>query len=111
MVDLFERNYIDVGNTIKKIKTVLIDKDKEKWKSNVFNDDGHINGNTLRTYILYKSDLQTETIVKLPLLRDHRRILAMFRCGNLPLHIETGRFANPKLPVEQITCFPLSTEC
>ena len=29
LVDLFERNYIDVGNTIKIIKTVLIDKDKE----------------------------------------------------------------------------------
>ena len=103
--DLFERNYIDVGNTIKIINTVLIDKDKEKWKSNVFNDDGHINGNKLRTYRLYKSDLQTETYVKLPLRRDHRRILAMFRCGNLPLHTKTGRFANPKIPVEQRTCF------
>ena len=29
----------------------------------------------------------------------------MLRCGNLPLHIETGRFARPKLPVEQRTCF------
>ena len=77
-----ERNYIDVGNTIKIIKTVLIAKYKEKRKSNVFNDDGHINGNKLRTYRLYKSDLQTETYVKLPLQRDHRRILAMFRCGN-----------------------------
>ena len=112
LVDLFERNYIDVGNTIKIIKTVLIDKDKEKWKSDVFNDDGHINGNKLRTYRLYKSHLQTETYVKLPLQRDHRRILAMFRCGNLPLHIETGRFANPKIPVEQRTCFhcPQSVE-
>ena len=77
--------------------SVLIDKDKEKWKSNVFNDDGHINDNKLRTYRLYKSDLQTETYVKLPLQRDHCRILAMFRCGNLPLHIEIGRFANPKI--------------
>ena len=112
LVDLFERNYIDVGNTIKIIKTVLIDKDKEKWKSNVLNDDGHINGNKLRTYRLCKSDLQTETYVELPLQRDHRRILAMFRCGNLPLHIETGRFANPKIPVEQRTCFhcPQSVE-
>ena len=53
--DLFERNYIDFGNTIKIIKTVLIDKDKENWKSNIFNDDGHINGNKL-----YNSYLQTE---------------------------------------------------
>ena len=51
LVDLFERNYIDVGNSITIVKTVLIDKDKEKWQSDVFNDDSHINGNTLRTYI------------------------------------------------------------
>ena len=82
LVDLFERNYIVVGNTITIIKTVLIDKDKEKWKSDVFNDDGHIIGNTLRTYRLYKSDLQTETYVKLLLKRDPRRNLAMFRRGN-----------------------------
>ena len=30
LVDLFERNYIVVGNTITIIKTVLIHKDKEK---------------------------------------------------------------------------------
>ena len=30
LVDLFERNYIDVRYTIKIIKTVLVDKDKEK---------------------------------------------------------------------------------
>ena len=112
LVDLFERNYIVVGNTITIIKTVLIDKDKEKWKSDVFNDDGHINGNTLRTYRLYKSDLQTETYVKLLLKRDPRRNLAMFRCGNLPLHIETERFANPRIPVELRPCFycPQSVE-
>ena len=44
-----------------------------------FQSQGHINGNKLRTYRLYKSDLQTETYVKLPLQRDHRRILSMFR--------------------------------
>ena len=48
-------------------------------------DEGHINGNTLRTYRLYKSDLQTETYIKLLLKRNPRRFLAMFRCGNLPL--------------------------
>ena len=28
-----------------------------------------------------------------------------FRCGNLPLHIETGHFAKPKIPINQRTCF------
>ena len=63
------------------------------WKMNLFNDEGHPNGNKLRTYRLYKSDLETELYVKLAIQRDHRRIFAMFRCGNLPLNIETGRFA------------------
>ena len=75
------------------------------WKMNLFNDAGHPNGNKLRTYRQYKSDLETELYVKLAIQRDHCRILAIFRCGNLPLHIETGRFARPKLNVEQRTCF------
>ena len=29
----------------------------------------------------------------------------MFKCGYLPFYIETGRFAQPKLPVDQRTCF------
>ena len=29
----------------------------------------------------------------------------MFRCGNLPLYIETGRYARPKIPLNERTCF------
>ena len=54
---------------------------------------------------LFKSNLETELYVKLAIRRDHRRILTMFRWGNLPLHIKTGRCARPKLPVEKRTCF------
>ena len=102
---LFEQDTVCVANTIKVCKAKLIEKDKLMWKMNLFNDEGHPNGNKLRTYRLYKSDLETELYVKLAIQRDHRRILAMFRCGNLPLHVETGRFARPKLSVEQRTCF------
>ena len=75
------------------------------WKMNLFNDEGHPNWNKLMTYRLCKSDLETELYVKLAIQRDHLPIFAMFRCGNLPLNIETGRFAWPKLPMEQRTCF------
>ena len=102
---LFEQNTVWVANTIKVCKAKLIEMDKLMWKMKLFNDDGHPNGNKLRTYRLYKSDLETELYAKLAIQRDNRGILAMFRCGNLPLHIETGRFARPKLPVEQRTCF------
>ena len=102
---LFEQDTVCVASILKLCKAKLIEKDKVMWRTQLFNDDGHPNGNKLRTYRLYKTELQTELYVKLSLQRDHRRILAMFRCGNLPLHIETGRYARPKLPVEQRTCF------
>ena len=102
---LFEQDTICVANTVKLCRSKLIDRDMVKWRTNLFNDVGHTNGNKLRTYRLYKTELQPESYVQLSLQRDHRRILSMFRCGNLPLHIETGRFARPKLPVEQRTCF------
>ena len=57
-------------------------------------------GTNLEHTDYYKANLETELYIKLAIKRDHRRILAMFRCGNLPLHVETGRFARPKLPVE-----------
>ena len=105
LLHLFQHNSCNIDIMIKTCKSKLIEKDKEKWKLQLFNDDGHANGNKLRTYRLYKSDIQTETYVKIPLQRDHRHILSMFRCGNLPLHIETGRFAKPKTPIDQRTCF------
>ena len=87
---LFEQDTVCVANTIKVCKAKLIENDKLMWKMNLFNDEGHQNGNKLRTYRLYISDLETELYVKLAVQRDHRRILAMFRYGNLPLHIELG---------------------
>ena len=102
---LFDQDTVCVAHIIKLCKSKLVEKDKSLWRTNLFNDNGHQNGNKLRTYRLYKTDLETECYVTLSLQRDHRRILAMFRCGNLPLHIETGRYARPKLPVEQRTCF------
>ena len=49
---------------------------------------------------IYNTELQTESYVKLSFQKDHRRILSMFRCGNLPLPIETVRFVRPKDIVE-----------
>ena len=72
--DLFEQDTVCVANTIKVCKAKLIKKDKLMWKMNLFNDEGHPNGNKLRTYRLYKSDLETELYVKLAIQRDHRRI-------------------------------------
>ena len=55
-------------------------------------------------YRLYKTDLIAETYVKLNMERSHRRILAKFRSGSLPLQVETGRYKKPKVPLENRIC-------
>ena len=55
----------------------------------------------LRTYRQFKTSYETETYVKLNLLRNERSVLAQFRCGVLPLRIETGRFVGEK-PEERL---------
>lgn len=46
----------------------------------------------LRTYRSFKSDFNLEKYVTMDIPKPHRSILAQFRCGVLPIRIETGRF-------------------
>jgi hypothetical protein len=46
----------------------------------------------LRTYRLYKRKFQAEPYCTMPMSRGHRSILFKFRCSNLQLSIETGRY-------------------
>ena len=48
----------------------------------------------LRTYVTFKQNYSTESYVRMNLSRPQRSYLAQFRCGILPLRIETGRFRN-----------------
>ena len=57
----------------------------------------------LRTYILFKHEFCIEKYVTVNLSLSDRSYLAQFRAGNLPLHIETGRYVNT--PVEERFCF------
>ena len=57
-----------------------------------------------RTYRLYKTHLIPEMYVKLNMDRSHRRVLAKFRSGSLPVHIETGRYSNPSKGL--VNCAP-----
>ena len=56
------------------------------------------------TYVQFKTSYQTEEYIKLNLNRAERSILAQFRCGVLPLRIETGRFVCEK-PEERLCNF------
>ena len=56
----------------------------------------------LRTYSILKSRYNTEDYVKLDIPKPLRSTMAMFRCGVLPLRIETGRYKGE--PVEDRIC-------
>ena len=72
------RNDLSLKNKIKCVKEKLSVIDTENWKSKLWNDVSQENGNKLRTYRLYKTDLITEDYVKLNMERSQRRILVKF---------------------------------
>ena len=45
-------------------KNRLVNTDGQKWYNEMWNDNGHLNGNKLRTYREYKRDLAAEHYVK-----------------------------------------------
>ena len=56
----------------------------------------------LRTYTKFKQTYELEEYVTGYMPRHQRSILAQFRAGILPLHLETGRWQNT--PVEHRVC-------
>ena len=67
----------------------------ESWEQDV------INVPKLRSFIKFKHEYGTEPFVKIQ-NRGYRSVMAQFRCGILPLSIETGRFNG--IPVEFRLC-------
>ncbi|CAC5380374.1 unnamed protein product [Mytilus coruscus] len=93
----YELNYlINLSITTKqKLQTAqnkLTAMDREKWLTDVFDDKNSVYGNKLRTFRRFKNNCKTSLFVKTVKFRDHRRILSNFRCGSLPLAVETGRY-------------------
>ena len=95
---------VDTTGMISQCKSILHAADILEWKKELFNDRNLINGNKLRTYRCFKTCFVTEDYVKLNMPRHERRILAMLRCGTLPLHVETGRWCRPSKPLDQRLC-------
>lgn len=56
----------------------------------------------LRTFKLFKMSPAVEPYLTCTLERHKRSLFAQFRCGILPLKIETGRFS--RMPVEERLC-------
>ena len=63
----------------------------------------------LRTYITFKQTLETEPYIKSFMNRKHRSYLSQYRCGILPLEIETGRWINK--PLENRICQLCNNGC
>jgi hypothetical protein len=58
----------------------------------------------LRTYVTLKDNFITEKYVQLNLNKNERSMLSQFRCGILPLRIETGRYIS-ETPEQRICLF------
>ena len=58
------------------------------WQLNVENKP------KLRTYKMFKTNFETSSYLYMNISKHERSLLAQFRLGILPLHIETGRFRN-----------------
>lgn len=78
------------------IKGKLFELFKSQWTTQT------IESPKLRTYISFKNNYCTEAYLKKIHNRNYRSCLAQFRCGILPLAIETGRFQN--IPLEYRLC-------
>ena len=51
----------------------------------------------LRTYITFKNEYKAEKYLQMNLTRSERSYIAQFRCGILPLRIETGRYIGEQI--------------
>ena len=78
------------------IKLELYEKEVQKWNEDVINKD------KLHTYVRFKHEYGKESYVSTLLSKGQRSILAQFRCGILPLNIETGRYTG--IPIQLRTC-------
>lgn len=84
-------SHIDLEDYFHKKQTFSLVKDRlfmmcsTEWENSITNFP------KLRTYKTFKSEYKCETYVELNLTRAERSILAQFRCGMLPLRIETWR--------------------
>ena len=88
MDDIFDSitvcNKINVADELSRINNI-------HWHNEIQNKP------KLRTYVLFKNNVNIESYVKKHMQKRTRSCFAQFRLGILPLHIETGRYDNTPL--------------
>ena len=93
------------------VRERLNETDNNEFSRDLYNDTNNPNGNKLRTYRTYKTEVKTERYLTIQIPRNVRRTVALFRSGSLPLSIETGRYTRPRKPVEERICRLCDTNC
>ncbi len=82
-------NKLDIYENMEEVhfasaKTDLYEIEKSNWKNNI------LTITKLRTYCTFKENYETEPFVYNVHNRAHMSLLSRFRCGIVPLKIETG---------------------
>ena len=95
-VSMFDSFTEECPINVKVIKEKLLELYKNDWRIKVEATP------KLRTYFTYKETYCCEPFTKIINNRSYRSITAQFRCGILPLAIETGRYNN--IPIEFRLC-------
>jgi len=85
---------LNKDETVKLVSDVVRELFFNKWQVSVRSVEGssRTGGNKLRTYRNFKQEFSTELYVTCMMDRKYRRAMALFRCGNAPIRIETGRY-------------------
>ena len=88
---------------ILQLRRYLQEYENSEWYKKLWNDVGNEeHGNKLRLYRTFKDKIMVESYVMDLMPYMHRKYLAMFRCGSLPLEVELGRRRN--LPLDERLC-------
>ena len=95
---------VSTKTVIRRLSDKLNDLDLQDWHRALYDDRNCVNGNKLRTYRTFKQSINPEAYVTSDIPRTHRRVLAQFRAGCLPIAIETGRYSRPTIPLEERKC-------
>jgi hypothetical protein len=75
------------------IENAMFESHCTDWKRLIEHERSmHGNGNTLRTYKLFKHEYGVEQYVQILMSKGSRSALAKFRYGVAPLRIQTGRY-------------------
>ena len=95
--DVVNNTQITVKTVMHLIKDKMKEQDNDEFATELFNDINQPNGNKLRTYRVYKENVNAGQFVLSNIPRSVRRTMAPFRTGALPLAVETGRYLNDRL--------------